>query len=121
MMEKFEPFLLGTYGTLKRGHGNHGVIRHCEFIGECITDPEYTMLSINGWFPGVIEDGEDSIQLEVFKINDPKTACRLDILEGYPDLYEKSIVNTPYGEALIYTYNNPVEDMDVIKTGNWVL
>ena len=117
-MTEFKPFLLATYGTLKKGFGNHIIIEHCKLLGECETSPDYTMYSIH-WFPGVVNGGTTKIKLEVYKIEDAETARRLDILEGYPDLYDKQLVDTEFGEALIYIYNRNIDNLLEIKSGNW--
>lgn len=116
----FKPFLLAAYGTLKTGFGNHRLINHCESLGECESAKEFTMYSINDWFPGVVK-GKDSINLEIFKIEDKETANRLDRLEGYPNLYDKMTVDTPFGEATMYIYNRSVKGLEVVKSGNWEL
>lgn len=117
-MTKFKPFLLATYGTLKQGFGNHGVIKDCNFIGKCTTNPEFTMYSV-GWFPGIIHNGKTSIQLEVYEVTDENTARRLDQLEGYPNLYDKEIIPTILGNVMIYVYNYPTDRLTEIKSGNW--
>ena len=117
----FKPFLCATYGTLKRGHGNHRVLGDSEFIGECISEPDYTMFSVSDWYPAVIFGGDDAIHMEVFKVDNQETSDRLDQLEGYPDMYIKGTVETPWGEATIYLYNYEVERLEQVETGNWVL
>lgn len=115
----FNPFLCAVYGTLKRGFNNNRVLADSEFIGECYSENKFTMYSINDWFPGVIEDGEASIKLEVFKVVDSEIANNLDRLEGYPDMYCKTTINTVFGKATMYVYNNNVTGRKVIKSGNW--
>ena len=117
----FKPFLCAVYGTLKKGHGNHRVLGDSEFIGECISEQDYKMYSVNDWYPAVVFGGNDAIYMEVYKVESQEIADDLDRLEGYPDLYIKDTINTPYGEATIYLYNLEVERLDIVKTGNWVL
>lgn len=117
-MKEFKPFLLGTYGTLKQGFGNHGVIKNCKFVGSVKTLPEFTMYEIN-WFPGIIHKGNNTIQLEVYEISDENTARKLNRLEGYPDLYNKETITTLLGDVVIYIYNYPIDRLTEIKSGNW--
>ena len=118
----FEPFLIGVYGTLKKGHSNHHLIDHCHYLGECISENDYTMYSVNDWYPAVVFGGEDAILMEVFRVDDKETADNLDRLEGYPSLYIKDIIKTPYGNATIYLFNRKVDNLNKVKSvSNWVL
>ena len=118
----FKPFLLATYGTLKKGHSNHRIIKHCKFIGSCLSERDYIMFSVNDWYPAVVLGGDDAINMEIFEVEDQETADNLDMLEGYPDLYIKDIVNTPYGDATIYLFNRRVDNLkEVEPRGNWIL
>lgn len=80
------------------------------------------MFSVNDWYPAVVLGGDDAINMEIFEVEDQETADNLDMLEGYPDLYIKDIVNTPYGDATIYLFNRRVDNLkEVEPRGNWIL
>jgi gamma-glutamylaminecyclotransferase len=74
--------LIFVYGTLKRGHSNHGYLRGQTFIGLAITEPRYRLHDLGG-FPGMVlvASHGTSIQGEVWEIDE---AClnQLDELEG---------------------------------------
>jgi gamma-glutamylcyclotransferase (GGCT)/AIG2-like uncharacterized protein YtfP len=97
---------VAVYGTLKLGHGNHGLLKDSKLLG---TDYLYgwDMYDL-GAFPGIVP-GEAGISVEVYEI-DEETLRKLDGLEGYregkPDkcLYLRKTVDTQFGEAYIYEF-----------------
>ena len=74
-----------------------------------------------GWFPGVLHRGDTSVQGEVYEI-DEELLSDLDRIEGYPSLYTREEIDTPYGKAWIYIYNTGRVDrvFNVIPDGVWV-
>lgn len=54
-----------------------------------------------GGFPGLRLNGEDSIKIEVYEINED-TAKDIDNLEGYPHFYNRKLTSTKFGDAWIY-------------------
>lgn len=70
-----------VYGTLKAGHGNHGLLTKATRLGE--TSVPGKMYSL-GAFPGVRLDEPGNIKCEVYEVDD-FTLARLDQLEGYRD------------------------------------
>lgn len=82
-----------VYGTLKKRHGNHGVLGNSIFIGEAITDSdEFTMF--DGGFPFVSDknfgNGDNGrIVGELYQVDDARIEANLDRLEGVPTLYVK--------------------------------
>lgn len=58
-----------------------------KFLGQAVTPPEYTMISLGG-FPGVAHAGITSITGELYEVNS-KTLEQLDRLEGHPDFYHR--------------------------------
>jgi gamma-glutamylcyclotransferase (GGCT)/AIG2-like uncharacterized protein YtfP len=110
--------LLAVYGTLKQGQYNHTVIEQgAEFLGDA---------SIAGWemyslgaFPTIVptHDEEQTVFVEVFTVPDLRAADRL---EGYPSLYNRKKVDTPYGEAWVYYMENvPKRTTIKIDSGVW--
>lgn len=70
-----------VYGTLKKGHGNHSLLRTAEFIGTGITSwCGWSMF--DGPFPYVVpSENECYVEGEVYKVDEP-TLKMLDELEG---------------------------------------
>lgn len=112
--------LVAVYGTLREGNGNHVLLEHEEKLStERVSG--FKMYSLGG-FPAILPTGneEDRVTIEVYEVDD-ETLARLDRLEGYPGWYERSVVHTTLGGALIYHFT---EDMirphfPLIEGGNW--
>lgn len=89
-----------VYGSLKRGFGNHGVIRGQEFVGEGETsDNKWDMFSMGG-YPGVIY-GEMKISGEIYEV-DEEGMKGLDRLEGNGSFYTREVIETTHGKAWMY-------------------
>jgi len=107
--------LLFTYGTLKRGGYFNYHLNSSKYIGEYVTPPKYTLIDL-GQYPAVLLKGKTGIYGEVWEINE-ETLASLDIVEGYPDLYDRKIINTEYGEAILYFMKEIVYLHSTIKSG----
>jgi len=107
-----------TYGSLKKGHGNHRVMEMAggEFMGEA-TMTGATMYSL-GAFPGLIlDDNTSPIHGEVYRIQD---IAPLDRLEGFPSFYNRCIVETSIGPAWVYYLNNEnPSHLTKVESGKW--
>jgi gamma-glutamylcyclotransferase (GGCT)/AIG2-like uncharacterized protein YtfP len=114
-----------VYGSLLSGLGNHGLLEDATFLGKTKTPRGFAMLDL-GWFPGVIHSDvhEAPVLGEVYEVDDD-TLKRLDRLEGYrheePDsgLYNKATIETEFGEAIIYIYNNHYGRGNIVSDGDW--
>jgi gamma-glutamylcyclotransferase (GGCT)/AIG2-like uncharacterized protein YtfP len=110
--------LVAVYGTLRRGEGNyHYFLDRSRKLGVCAIEG-WDMYSL-GAFP-FVTPGEGKITIEVFKVDDT-TFRELDGLEGYPDFYDRKVVETAYGPAWIY-FMEP-EEITLnprIDSGDWV-
>ena len=111
---------MGSYGSLKRGFGLHeNGLKHATFLGEFTTKPNYTMISLDA-FPGVIIGGDTAIKGEVFEIS-KQDLFVLDIIEGYPDFYDRTSIDTEYGKAMIYVLpKSYLVGYEHIPEGEWV-
>jgi len=100
-----------VYGTLKRRHGNHGVLGNSVFIGEAVTNSkEFYMF--DGGFPFVSDypwhgqENDDncsgSIVGELYETNDQRILSNLDRLEGVPYLYVKREVDVTTLDGSVY-------------------
>ncbi len=81
---------LFVYGTLKRGHYNHRWLEDAAYIADVITKRRYPMVVHKEPFPYLLdrEGAGYRIKGELYKI-DRETLHMLDILEGYPELYNR--------------------------------
>lgn len=96
--------LVFVYGTLKKGFGNHGVLNPgSQFICKDRIRG-WDMYSLGG-FPAITE-GTGEISGELYSV-DEKVLARCDILEGYPNFYDRMIVRTASGmRAWVYFIND---------------
>lgn len=110
--------LVFVYGSLKRGFGNHQQLDTSEYLGNHITDPKWTMVSLGG-FPAVVPVGDTEIKGEVYRVDD-KTLRGLDYLEGFPRFYQKATIPTKYGEATMYIMEDRrITEDNVVPEGVW--
>lgn len=79
--------LLFVYGTLMRGEPNHGRLAGARFLGEAVTCPVFTMISLGG-FPAILEGGTTAIVGELYDVT-PRILQGCDRLEGHPSFYER--------------------------------
>ena len=107
--------LVAVYGTLLKGQDNHRLIANSKLLGNAIIHG-FNMFNI-GSFPG-IKEGDNHIEIEVYEV-DNDTFKRLDILEGYPYLYDRKLIHTMYGDAWIYVYNGNINSREEISSGSW--
>ena len=124
---KNKGILYAVYGTLRKEQSNHYLLENklgVDYIGHYVTKPKYTMFDINGGFPGVIPEGNTSITLEIYEIDNKFIERRLDALEGYygkdNDMYKKDIIQTPFGPCFIYFYNCDCFGLSEIESGDWI-
>ena len=92
-----------VYGSLKRGGNVRGMqfFQDAIHIGQATTTAGiYDMLDL-GAFPGVVFDGQHDITGEVY-IVDENILAQLDAIEGYPDFYDRTEVETTEGKAFMY-------------------
>ncbi len=109
--------LIFVYGSLKRGHYNHALLRASPCRGAWQTPARYTLLDL-GRYPGIVEGGTTAISGEVYAIDRP-TLRALDRLEGHPDYYRRQTIATPYGGAFIYVLVAAPQQRVVIASGCW--
>ena len=110
-----------VYGSLMKGEFNHGLLNNesTQFIKHGITQRGFTLYDLGG-FPGMVKEGTSAVVGEIYKI-DPLTLNRLDILEGHPQFYRRSIIELQCGEkvqAYILDYDY-VRECPIINSGSW--
>jgi gamma-glutamylcyclotransferase (GGCT)/AIG2-like uncharacterized protein YtfP len=108
--------LVFVYGTLRKGESNSHHLVNSEFVGFCNTPPHYALYDL-GPYPGLIE-GEQSVVGEVYRIDD-LTLADLDILEDIPIEYRREMIETSFGSAWVYLYQQPLKLEVLIKSGDW--
>ncbi len=113
-----------VYGTLKSGFSNHSRLKGSKFIKECSTSSDYTMYSVNGWYPAVVEQGNTSIKGELYLVSDEVLFNSLDILEGYnkdnnTGMYLRKKIEIEEEQVYTYIYNYPLKGLNIIENGKW--
>lgn len=115
---------VAVYGSLREGLHNYRVVSRSKKLGMFESLPQYSMYSVAGNFPALIDKGSTSIVMEVYEI-DEKTLNSLDNLEGYispghtSNHYNRDIIDTPYGKAYIYFYSGKTAHMAKVINGDW--
>lgn len=110
-----------VYGTLMSNDYNHSVISegNCKFLKKAMTKREFTLYDLGG-FPGMVRGGNNSIIGEVHEVCS-ETIRRMDILEGHPQFYRRSLIELQCGEKVqTYILNQDyVKGCPIIKSGSW--
>ena len=111
--------LVAVYGSLKKGYGNHVLLENSKYLGCTDTYPEWTMYGMGG-FPCICMGGETPIHIEVYDV-DEGTFQDLDMLEGYPNFYNRLRTPTKFGDAWIYYIKDEseVDHLPIIEHGVW--
>jgi gamma-glutamylcyclotransferase (GGCT)/AIG2-like uncharacterized protein YtfP len=105
-----------TYGTLRKGHGNHRLLEDSKEVGP--TTIKGTLYSL-GPFPALSLKGDTNVECECYEVDD-RTLERLDRLEGHPTFYLRELVKSEYGPAFVYTMDHSPESLKrVIPSGDW--
>ena len=112
--------LVAVYGSLKKGFGNHSLLKHSKFIGEDIVKG-FEMRSM-GAFP-FIRKGFGNVHIEIYEVDD-LTMFNLDRLEGYPYFYNRIQVKTKNlkKKVWIYVINEKlsfVTNYKIVSNGLW--
>lgn len=114
--------LIFVYGTLRKGLNRFTVLEDSEFVGYYLTKPIYTMVSLTA-FPGLLEDGEDAIKGEVYRVSDDVIYKTLDRIEGHPSFYERKPIELEEDIGFVEAYFLPREEygkMPVVVSGDWL-
>ena len=120
-----KKYLVAVYGSLRSGMGNHQYyLSDSEYKGTFSTEPEYTLHSLQ-WYPGLKLNGNTSIVMEVYEV-DEETLKNLNRLEGYypgekSTFYDRIEINTPWGKAFTYIYVNELSKESIVESGDWVM
>lgn len=110
---------VSVYGTLRNGEGCFSLLKNAVSLGTYRLDG-FVMYS-NGGFPYAVE-GDGQITVEVYDV-DERTLRRLDMLEGYPNHYNRKEVDVDGHTAWIYCVKAGhirLDLLDRIPDGDWV-
>lgn len=120
---QISPLLVAVYGTLKRGQCNHHVMLGSQYVGsDCLN--VITLYDL-GPYPAAKVEASEGIEIEVFSVT-PAHLAVLDMLEEYnpdaPDqgMYNRVPIETCYGAAWIYIYNEAVHELAAQRRGAWL-
>ncbi len=109
---------LFVYGTLKKSFHNAYYLEDARFLGEFVTGPAYSMYDFGG-YPAVSENGKTAIAGEVYDISE-KLLTSIDLLEWYPDFYQRVMIETSFGGAWMYVVSESLCADKIIISGNWL-
>ena len=109
--------LVFVYGSLLSGLLNSKFLNTAKLLGEFTTPPSYKMFDL-GMFPCIVRGGDTPIKGEIYQV-DEETFAVLDRLEGHPDFYRRSKINTDQGKAWVYLYPDDVVGGDRVDDGDW--
>lgn len=123
-IEKNKKNLIACYGSLRKGLSNHQYhLGQATYLGTFNTEPVYNLHSLGG-FPGLKENGNTSVVMEVYEVNEVE-AHSIDRLEGYTPgsndntFYDKKDIDTPWGIASVYIYVRELPKSSIVESGDW--
>lgn len=116
-------YYVAVYGSLRKGMGNHRLLESNDSV--FVKDIEvsgYTMVSLGG-FPALIPTGVHSpgpIKAEVYQV-DGAGFSALDMLEGYPNFYDRCLIDSEGEPTWIYFIDDEeLLSRPVVEDGDWV-
>ena len=107
-----------VYGTLKKGFRNAYYLEDARILGEFVTGPIHSMYDFGG-YPAVSENGKTAIAGEVYDISEELLAS-IDLLESYPDFYQRVMIETSFGGAWMYVVSEPLCAAKIKISGSWL-
>lgn len=113
--------LVAVFGSLRTGLWNNPILESSQLLGITKTASVFTLKDL-GSFPGLLHVGNTAVVVEVYEVDNEQTWARLDRLEGYPNFYNRMIIETEFGYA--WLYYNPLTDRylntETVESGDWV-
>lgn len=116
---------VAVYGSLRKGMGNHSLLKPglkdksvLHSMNEKLDIPA-KLYDTGCGFPALVPDAEGQrITVEVYKVND-QYLQRLDELEGYPDMYDRTQVMIGQHPSWVYFQKQKQDGYKHIQ-GDWV-
>ena len=102
--QALRPHAVAVYGTLRSGECNHRLLANsnAELAWEGISRQKFAMFGLSSYFPYLVPRTHvRDVYLEVYNVDDA-TFASLDILEGYPQHYNRKQVKVRSRDAWIY-------------------
>jgi gamma-glutamylcyclotransferase (GGCT)/AIG2-like uncharacterized protein YtfP len=121
MDDKSSGIRVCVYGTLKKGHYNHGLLDGAVFLGRTVVRGNMAMVDLTHYPCVVVDDrlpADGAILGEVYRIDDD-TLASLDLLEGHPSYFRRIKVDTPWKSAWMYTLPSEYLEREVMDMGIW--
>ncbi|AFE86182.1 putative AIG-2 protein [Salinivibrio phage CW02] len=118
--------LVAVYGTLRKGYGNHQVMKMVDgdFVAKGTTSQNFNMYHMGG-FPSVSKahsSSETPITVEVYYVEEGGLTGPLDRLEGYPRFYNRTKTPVILDDGTLvdaWLYHIDEETGPVIESGDW--
>ena len=107
-----------VYGTLREGEANAYLLREAVKLGDECLSSGYLLYDLEAYPAAVVSRNGAPLFGEVYQINEA-ILRDLDWLEEYPVEYDRVEIETSYGKAWIYLYNQSVAGLPVIGHGDW--
>lgn len=94
--------LVGVYGTLRKGFGNHSYLANAKFVGSGKTFDRYRMTASGVPFllQGPNADGAKHVTIEVYSVNEWQLKS-LDRLEGHPTWYKREKIGIRLDNGIV--------------------
>jgi gamma-glutamylaminecyclotransferase len=116
-------FLVAVYGTLRKGASRSQALSPSDHVGTTRIKGRLHHVT-KATFPTIVLDMEHSpgVVVDVYEV-DLLTMLALDQIEGCPDMYSRTKVDTEFGQAWVY-YLDPTTYARVIgeqvPSGDWL-
>ena len=112
--------LVFVYGTLRENCRNHYWLEGAEKVGVETIKENFKMIDTKCGYPTLIVSKEKNpIVGEIYKIDD-QILKKLDYFEGYPVNFNRKLIKTNYGDAIVYFRENFNYEFFLIESGDWI-
>ena len=116
------PCEIFVYGTLKKDHGNHYLIKDCELVTDNHVLEDYKLVGIQTYYPAMIKSKGDKVVGEVYKVKDSRVIEQVRQLEhSYLEETYDGLTYYIFDEERINRWNNMFKEVkpDNNNTYKW--